>query len=40
MLIINPPYQLAQEAETLLPALSSLMGTQSAGWRADWLVQS
>ena len=40
LLVINPPFVLAEEAEILLPALSDLLAQGEPGWRADWLKQA
>lgn len=39
LVVINPPWTLAEEAQVLLPALAGrLAGGRHAGWRCEWLA--
>ena len=38
LMVVNPPFTLAAELRTLLPALAGLLSPQAA-YRTDWLVQ-
>lgn len=38
MLIINPPWTLAEDLNALLPELARLLGRGAARWRNDWLA--
>ena len=39
LLVVNPPWTLADELRTALPALTALLAAgDGAGWRCDWLV--
>ncbi|MGL4496372.1 MAG: 23S rRNA (adenine(2030)-N(6))-methyltransferase RlmJ [Beijerinckiaceae bacterium] len=38
MLVINAPWTLPQQLETVLPELARLLGRGRAGWRCEWLV--
>lgn len=39
MLVINPPYILAEEAEVMLPVMADVMAVGASSWRVDWISQ-
>ncbi|EWY38788.1 lactate dehydrogenase [Skermanella stibiiresistens SB22] len=38
MLIVNPPWQLDKDLETVLPALHAALGARAGGGKIEWLV--
>lgn len=38
MLIVNPPWQLASQAEVLLPWLNQMLADDQGHWKVDWQV--
>jgi len=38
LLIVNPPWQLAEQAQQLMPLLADRLDQGMAQWRVDWLV--
>lgn len=38
LLIVNPPWQLAEQAQRLMPLLVDLLDQRGGAWRVDWLV--
>ena len=40
MILINPPYTLAQEAELMLPEMAKHLALGTSAWRVEWVKQS
>lgn len=40
MVVINPPYVLAQEADLMLPEMAKNLAIGESGWRVEWVKQS
>lgn len=38
LLIVNPPWKLAETLSTLLPALHAALPSTGGGWKVDWLT--
>lgn len=38
MIVINPPWTLAQQLEIVLPELTRMLARDQGAWRCDWLV--
>ena len=39
MIVVNPPFVLADELKVILPALAEVLGEGRGGWRVDWLAR-
>lgn len=40
MVVIDPPYVLAQEAELMLPEMAKNLAIGESGWRVEWVKES
>jgi len=37
MILVNPPFVLEDELNTILPVLAKVLGDGKAGWKLEWI---